>query len=126
MKFSAVIAGMTAALTLAGAAHAGSVEIVYWGKGHAATVDFDGQSYQLEDDWTNIESVESGTHELTLHVDGASLTRDVSLSSDNVASEPGASPAWCLDIEDYAVKVLNRDDCDDMLDWYAVTYGASK
>lgn len=121
MKPSAILGGLAAALIGVSAAHAGALDIVYWGKDSHASVVVDGQNNDLNaaDDWITVKPVDAGTHTLTLYANGTSMTRSFTLSSDNVAyTANDGSPGWCLDLEDDGANVLSGDDCDDMMDYY--------
>lgn len=117
-----VFGGVTAALMLADAAHAGSLNIVYWGKDGAATVELDGQFYDIgnsNENWALVKPVYAGSHTLVLHANGGTTRKDIVLSDYNVAYATGEdAPAWCVDLEDDAANILSGDDCDDMMDYY--------
>ena len=116
-----LIGGLAAALVGVSAAHAGSLDIVYWGKDPHATVVVDGQTYDLNqlDDWVTIKNVGTGAHSLTLYANGTSMSRDFTLSEDNTDSTGGVSGwTWCMDLEDNGVELLNGGNCEDMMDYY--------
>ena len=120
MKLSAVIGGLAAALVLAGAAQAGSLDVVYWGKDSHATVVVDGQSYSLSDafDWVTVKDIYTGTHTLTLYANGTTMSRDFTLSYDNTYSNDDKGQNWCMDLEDNSADILDPDTCDEMVDYY--------
>jgi hypothetical protein len=121
MKPSALVGGLVAAMTLASAAQAGSIDIVYWGKDSGATLVVDGQTYSLRDadDWVTIKSIESGQHSLTLYSNGTSMNRDFTLSYDNADTKTGANGlTWCMSLDDEKLELLDVDNCDDMMAYY--------
>jgi len=116
-----VICGLAAALLGAGAVQAGTLDILYWGKDGSATVVVDGQTYDLNaaDDWVTIKNIDSGSHSLTLYANGASMSRDFTLSYDNADTTTGENaPSWCMDLEDNGADLLDLDTCDDMMGAY--------
>lgn len=121
MKRSGVIGGVAAALVLAGAAQAGQLDIVYWGKDSDATLVVDGQTYSLKqaDDWVTIKNIASGAHSLTLYANGGSTSHDFTLSQDNADSTGGENGwTWCMDLEDNGPALLDGDTCEGMMDAY--------
>lgn len=115
-----LIGGLAAALVGVSAAHAGSLDIVYWGKDNAATLVVDGQTYDLNklDDWVSIKT-QSGAHSLTLYANGTTMSRDFTLSRDNADTTGGENGwTWCMDLEDTGIDLLDGDTCDDMMGAY--------
>ena len=113
--------GITAAFVSVGAAQAGSLDILYWGKDSGATLVVDGQTYDLgqQDDWVTLKNIESGSHSLTLYANGTSMSRDFTLSYDNADTTTGENaPTWCMDLEDTSIELLDDDTCDDMMGYY--------
>jgi hypothetical protein len=123
MKRTAIMAaGLVAALLTAGAARAGALDVLYWGKDSHASVVIDGQTYDLgaKDDWIAVQNIYPGDHTMTLYANGATTTGQFTLSDDNVAYTGGDNgPAWCMDLEDDTYELLGGDECDEMTDyWY--------
>ena len=117
----ALACGMAAALIGAGAAQAGVLDILYWGKDSGATLVVDGQTYNLNDadDWVTVKNIQSGSHSLTLYANGASMSRDFTLSYDNADTTTGENGwTWCMDLEDNGIDLLDGDTCDDMMGAY--------
>jgi hypothetical protein len=112
--------GVALALLGVGAAAAGTLDIVYWGKDSGASVVVDGQSYSLSasDDWVTVQNIYQGAHSLTLYANGTSMSRDFTLTDGNTYSNGDKGPNWCMDLEDNGAEILDPDTCDDMMDYY--------
>lgn len=118
---SAIGLAFVAAFAGVSVAQAGDIDILYWGKDSDATLVFDGQTYNLndEDDWVTIKNIESGSHSLTLYANGTSMRRDFTLSDDNADSTTGQNGStWCMDLEDSGIDLLDTDTCGDMMGAY--------
>ena len=122
MKSATCVAcGVAAAFIGASAARAGSLDILYWGKDSDATLVVDGQTYNLndEDDWVSIKNLDGGAHSMTLYANGATLSRDFTLTDDNADTTGGKDGStWCVDLEDNGMDLLDTEDCDDMMAAY--------
>lgn len=122
MKFSPVIGGLAAALTLAGVAQAGQLYIFYWGKDGAATVDVNGTLHDVgaSNDYSEIvKGVDEGSHTVILHANGGTTRTDFTFSTDNAAYTGGKDdPTWCIDQEDNGATLSDADDCDEMIDYW--------
>jgi hypothetical protein len=121
VKLSAILNGIAAALVAVSAAHAGVLDIVYWGKDSGATLLVDGQTYDLrqQDDWVTIKNTQSGAHSLTLYANGTSMSRDFTLSRDNADTTNGENGwTWCMSLDDSKLELLDSDTCDEMMAYY--------
>jgi len=112
--FRTAFIGLAAATSIAGAAHAGQLELIYWGEGSLEWFQLDGTSYSVVDDSVDIKNVYAGWHTMTYGANGSTYSVSVNLSSDNAAG----ADRWCMDLDRGSFDLLDGYSCEEMWDYY--------
>ncbi len=114
--FKTTVIGLSAAVSMfaAGAAQAGTLELIYWDNGDLTWFQLDGVSYTVDDYAVTVKNVYPGWHTMSYGANGTSHTLSVNLDASNAAD----TDYWCMDLRLDRFELLDGYDCEDMWDYY--------
>lgn len=114
MTFIRSVLGGLAAALVATSAHAGTLEIVYWGPGTLEWVRIDGDGYDVEDGSVGVNKVPEGSYYMEFGANGQTRSVTLHLNSANYAK----SGDWCIDLDLDEHTYLDEEACEEMWDAY--------